>query len=269
MHERISVNSLCFPTTPIEQVASYWRSMNPHRVSIIAPQLTPDTADAVRTAANGYKLETVSGHIFMPPALSPDENSWAQARARLGTMIELATQVGAHSIYMLTGGHGSLTWEDAAEYFSTAIDPCVEQAAHAGIALAIENASVLHADNHIGHSLSDTVRLAEMAGIGVCIDVFGCWTEAGLRQSIERAVTRCHLVQLSDYVYGDRSLPCRAVPGDGTIPLERLIGWILEAGYEGAFDLELIGPRIDKEGHYEATRRATERVSELLASLGA
>lgn len=269
MHERISVNSLCFPTIPLEEVAGYWRSMNPNRVSVIAPQLTPDTADAVRAAVDGYKLETVSGHIFMPPALAADDSSWALARARLSAMIELATQVRAHSIYMLTGGHGSLTWEDAADYFRAAIAPCVEQAAHAGMALAIENASVLYADNHIGHSLSDTVRLAEIAGIGVCIDLFGCWTEARLRQSIERAVTRCHLVQLSDYVYGDRSLPCRAVPGDGIIPLERLMGWILEAGYEGAFDLELIGPRIDKEGHYEATRRATERVSELLVSLGA
>jgi sugar phosphate isomerase/epimerase len=90
-----------------------------------------------------------------------------------------------------------------------------------------------------------------------------------LRETIERAVTRCHLVQLSDYVYGDRSLPCRAVPGDGDIPLALDIGWMLEAGYQGAFDLELIGPRIDKEGQFEATRRATENVTELLQSLGA
>ena len=133
----------------------------------------------------------------------------------------------------------------------------------------IENALPLYADYHIAHSLRDTLALAEMAGIGVCIDLFGCWTEAGLRASIERAIPRCNLIQLSDYVYGDRSLPSRAVPGDGAIPLQRILDWMLAAGYTGAFDLELIGPRIDKEGHLEAVRRTGDYLGKILSSLGA
>jgi sugar phosphate isomerase/epimerase len=77
------------------------------------------------------------------------------------------------------------------------------------------------------------------------------------------------LVQVSDYVLGDRITPCRAVPGDGAIPLERLIGDILEAGYQGLFDLELVGPRIVAEGPREATKRAAENLSEILVRLGA
>src|SRR5262249_3854678 len=111
--------------------------------------------------------------------------------------------------------------------------------------------------------------LAEMAGIGVCLDLFGCWTEAGLRQSIERAMPRCPVIQISDYVYGDRALPSRAVPGDGAMPLERLLEWVLAAGYTGAFDLELIGPRIDKQGHLASARRAADHVGKMLCSVGA
>ena len=135
----------------------------------------------------------------------------------------------------------------------------------------IENAPQLYPDTNIVHSLRDALLLAEMAGIGVActIDIFSCWTEAGLQASIERAIPRCSLVQLSDYVYGDRSLPARAVPGDGAIPLERILDWVLRAGYAGAFDLELIGPRIDKEGHLEAVRRGAENVGKILRSLGA
>ena len=48
---------------------------------------------------------------------------------------------------------------------------------------------------------------------------------------------------MSDYVLGDRSAPCRSVPGDGDIPLRRLIDDLLTAGYTGLFDLELVGPR--------------------------
>jgi sugar phosphate isomerase/epimerase len=64
-------------------------------------------------------------------------------------------------------------------------------------------------------------------------------------------------------------MPARAVPGDGNIPLKRIIEWLLRVGYMGAFDLELLGPRIDKEGRLSATRRAAEKTSEILTSLGA
>ena len=78
---------------------------------------------------------------------------------------------------------------------------------------------------------------------------------------------RCRLVQVSDYVYGDRSMPCRAVPGDGAIPLKQILEWTLRAGYAGTFDLELIGPRIDAEGRIKAVRRSADRLDEILREL--
>jgi hypothetical protein len=45
--------------------------------------------------------------------------------------------------------------------------------------------------------------------------------------------------------------------------------WALNAGYQGVFDLELLGPRIDEEGRVEAVARAARYMSELLDELGA
>jgi sugar phosphate isomerase/epimerase len=101
------------------------------------------------------------------------------------------------------------------------------------------------------------------------MDFFACWAEAGLQESIKRAMPRLQLAQVCDYVYGDKSMPCRAVPGDGAIPIKRMIGWLLDAGYTGAFDLELPGPRIQKEGAVAAVRRSADKVGEILQSLGA
>lgn len=271
MHARISVNHLCFPGASLSQFAGYWPDLGARRVSFISPPLlAADTSPVQQALASGdYQVETIA-HVFMSgQQLMPREESWQTARAQLTQLIAIAEKLGARSIYMLTGGHGSLTWEEAAEAFSAAVAPCVTQARDAGIALAIENASPLYADLHIAHSLRDTVALAEMAGIGVCIDLFGCWTEAALHESIERAMPRCRVIQVSDYVRGDRALPARAVPGDGAIPLQRLLEWVLGSGYTGAFDLELIGPRIDGEGHLAAARRAAEQLGKLLHSLGA
>jgi sugar phosphate isomerase/epimerase len=259
MHDRVSVNGLCFlspqfvsPT--LEQVAANWRELRPHRVSFLGTLVAQDP-DAARAVLDdgGYELETITSGLG----------------AELPGTIGIAARLGARSVYGLTGVRGDGTWEEEVERFSYAIAPCAEQARAAGVALAIENASPLYADTHLGTSLRDTATVAEAAGIGVVIDTFGCWTEGGLRETIERAVPRCPLVQVSDWVYGDRSLPARAVPGDGAIPLKRIIDWILSAGYEGAFDLELIGPRIEEEGRVAAARRAADNVSEILDSLGA
>ena len=79
----------------------------------------------------------------------------------------------------------------------------------------------------------------------------------------------CHLVQVGDYTCGDTSVPCRAVPGDGDIPIRQICEWLLGAGYKGGFDFELIGPRIDQEGHFAAVKRAGEYMSKVLEELGA
>jgi len=270
MHERICVNAICFPGADLSQMGGYWRELSPRRISFPSTLLPADLSDARRIIeAGGYRFETMT-HLFLAGRqLEPREETWIPEREKLSRVIDAAASLGGRSIYMITGGHGDLVWEEAAECFVAAIAPCVAQAKAAGVALMIEPVPSLYADAHIAHTLRDTVTLAEMAGIGVCVDIVSCWTDSALRETIERAAPRLGLVQVGDYVYGDRAMPYRAVPGDGNIPLKRIFDWLLSAGYAGAFDLELMGPRIDAEGHLPAIRRAADRVGEMLRSLGA
>lgn len=271
MHPRISVNNICFMREEISQQLAYWPLLGAKRFSVLGPQLEGDSGALVQAAltAGSYQLETVVHPFSSAHPLDSDDEIVGQARANLSARIAAAQQLGARSIYMTTGGRGTLTWEQAAKAFANAIAPCVAEAQRAGIALMIENAPPQYADLHIAHTLRDSITLAELAGIGVCIDLCGCWTEADLKALITQAVPRCHLVQVSDYVLGDRSLPSRAVPGDGAIPLPTLLQWLLDAGYEGAFDLELLGPRIDEEGSLAAAQRAVANLSDMLYALGA
>jgi len=63
----------------------------------------------------------------------------------------------------------------------------------------------------------------------------------------------------------DRYAPLRPPPGDGVMPLEQIIGWILEVGYEGIFDIELVPPPDNDEA---AQIRGAEHLSEILNRLG-
>jgi sugar phosphate isomerase/epimerase len=190
------------------------------------------------------------------------------ARERLGHSIEYANAIGAPAIVMTTGGRGTLNWPDAAKRFAEAIAPCAAQAQKAGIKLGIEPSSHLYVDASIAHRLSDCNAIARQANISVVIDLFACWADSNIDEAIICAAPNTALVQVSDYVYGDRGLPCRAVPGEGAVPLNRLIPAIVEAGFRGAFDLEIIGPRLQAEGAEIGLKRAADALGRLLNEAG-
>lgn len=269
MHPRISIDNVCMMQQGPRELAASCRELGAHTVVLSSPHLLGgESTDAIALAIAQARLrvEALNGAFAVFPNLERDEG---RAASTLSQLITVGGALGARSIYFLTGGRGALDWEQAAARFAALVAPCVADARQLGMRLMIENAPALYADLHIAHSLADTLELAERCDLGVCVELHFCWAEAGLKQLFRRAIPRCGLVQVSDYVLGDRSLPSRAVPGDGVIPLERLLGELLEAGYQGMFDLELIGPRIDAEGALAATRRAAERLSELLLRLGA
>ncbi len=252
VHPRLSVHNVTFYGAPFTELQTYWADLGVARLSILDSQL-PEVAKLLPD--NNYTVEAVY-HLF------------AEAGA-LKHVIDAAADVGARTVYLLTGGRGDLAWRHAADRFSEQVAPCVEHARQAGVALAIENASSLYADLHIAHTLRDTVTLAEMSGLNICVDIFHCWAEGDVEEMLQRALPRTRLIQLSDYVLGDRSLPGRAVPGDGVIPIESLVAQALAGGYPHGFDLELIGPRIEQEGRLESARRACDVIGAMLDKLGA
>lgn len=197
-----------------------------------------------------------------------DATETKAACVRLERSIEFAAAIGAGSIVMTTGGRGLLKWGDAAKRFAEGIAPSAAKARTAGIALGIEPTSHLYADASIAHRLSDCTTLAVLADVSVTIDLFACWTDADIDAAIAEAGTHTSLVQVSDYFYGDRSLPCRAVPGDGAIPFEWLLPAILAAGFNGMFDLEIVGPRLQTEGFEIGLKRAAKKIGAILESAG-
>lgn len=253
-HPRLSVHNVTFYGANLDELAGHWSALGVQQLSVLDSQLL-DPAFAGLVRGSDYTVQAVY-HLF-------------ESAEALMQVIDAAAALPSRVIYLLTGGRGDRSWEQAAEEFSAAIAPCVAHARQAGVALAIENASALYADLHFAHTLRDTVTLADRAGLGICLDVFHCWAEADFPALALDAVARIELIQLSDYVLGDRALPARAVPGDGVIPLTAFLREVLAAGYRHGFDLELIGPRIDAEGARPAAGRAVATVGDLLTRLGA
>jgi sugar phosphate isomerase/epimerase len=269
MHPRVCLHQVGFLSEGTDAFIAFCGEIGVGHVTLaMLPGTGPEAYAAARAALEGSKVEP--NNWAHPFARYPDlENDSGGAAERLNATIDTCAAIGCGHVYLVSGGRGALDWEGAAERMAQLVAPSREYASQRGVALSVETANMLNADIHIAHTLDDTIRLAEIAGIGVTIDLGACWFEGRLADKFRRAMSHTRLVQVSDYVLGDRVTPHRAVIGDGTVPVERLCGQLLDLGYQGVFDLELTGPRIDAEGHRAAFARAAENLSEILTRLGA
>jgi len=251
-HPRISVNEECAGAMPLSEELGFFHALGATNIGVISPKLESIAWDPAVIADAGLRVS----------------NLGTEERV-LGEALDFGARVGVDSVWLTTGSIGSRTWEEAADEFCERIAPAVVRAQELRVPLAIEPTNPLRTDISFVFNLRDSLALARAAGIGVVLELACCWYERGLAALVRDNVDRLALVQVSDYEIGTLDTPNRSAIGDGDIPLERLIGMVLDAGYEGLFDLELLGPRIEAEGYLSATRRSLERMTEMLDRLGA
>ena len=145
--------------------------------------------------------------------------------------------------------------------------PVVERATAHGVPVTVEHTGPLRVDLSFCTTFADGTDLTRALGIGLCMEVSSCFAERDLAARIVAAADVLAHVQLSDFVVGSLCTPDRAVPGDGDIPLERIVAAVAGAGFAGAFELELVGPRIEDEGYAGAIRRSIEHLDRVLAQV--
>jgi sugar phosphate isomerase/epimerase len=268
VHPRVSVSGLCFPrlsaTAAIEAIAG----LGAASASMTGAKVRASGAEAVVAAArrHGVTIVTTTGTLAL------DLSSGQASAASLGRArqdVDLAAAVGARVMYGLVGPRTSARWDACADAYVNAASELAGYAADRGVTLAIEPTSWLYADLTFIHTFHDALLVAPRAGMGICLDAFHVWTEAGLREEIAANAGLIAHVQLSDMTRGARSLPCRAVPGEGDVPLAAVVRWLLDAGYRGVFDCELNGPAIDAIGHHAAAAQTANWLDKLLEELGA
>lgn len=268
MHPRISVSAICTFDWTLDQDLAFYAANNITNVGISVAKLERSGWDdgAARVVDSGLRVTNLIG---LGPFHLAEPQRWGQQQERLVRALEVATRVNAECLVFTTGPAGALTWDAAADALETALAPMLVEASARNVPFAIEHTNSLRVDVGFVHTLRDAIDLARRLGTGVCMEINACWAERDLATTVRDGVDTLALVQVSDFAVGTLSTPNRLVPGDGDIPLARIIGDVLAAGYTGCFDLELIGPRITDEGYEPATLRAITAVESLLEALPA
>jgi sugar phosphate isomerase/epimerase len=254
VHPRLSVNSICSMTQSFDEDLALWAELGIDHVGLISPKLDAVGWDVGRQAVLDRRLRVSSMSCY---------------KHEITRSLQFTADVGSDILYLVPGSGGSLLWEEAAEQFCEEIAPHVARAAELGVRLAVEPTNPLRTDVSFVHTTRDVVHLARMSGTSVVVDFYSSWYERDLDATVRENIDLVALVQIGDYELGTFDIPNRSAIGDGDVPVERLLAMLLDAGYEGAFDLEILGPRIEAEGYLAPIERSLDRAGEMLDRLGA
>jgi sugar phosphate isomerase/epimerase len=192
-----------------------------------------------------------------------------QTRANLTPLLDLAQALASPIAFTVSGPTPSrMPGDEALRALIANLAPAVAEAKARGVWLAVENNGAATRDLGFIQTLADAALLARETGAGIALELQNCWTECQLARIFREIVAHIAIVQVSDFRVGEELRFNRRVPGDGSIPLEWLIGELLAAGYRGLFEIELLGPAITDEGPEAAMRRGIDWLSERLTAWG-
>lgn len=195
-----------------------------------------------------------------------DRSSWAQVQDAMVTSVETGHRLGVRTLQMTGGSARGRPFEWAADCLAEALEPVVAASRANGIRIALEPTRPQFAHVSFIHTFCDAVDLADRLNVGLVPDSAHLWWEPGLAGLLADGGSRIAAVQFADLRFDGPVLE-RVVPGDGQLALRAFIADLVGGGFDGPFELELIGQAIENEGYELAIRRSLRHLDGLLASV--
>jgi sugar phosphate isomerase/epimerase len=161
--------------------------------------------------------------------------------------LRLASVIRAGCLVVYSGGRGGHTHGHARRLVYQALRELAQAAAELDVTLAIEP---MHAgcgwEWTFLNGIDDALELiGEVPGLKMVFDLYHWGYDERLQQRMARLVPHIALVQLADAA----SPPCgeqdRLPLGTGSLPLRQWAQQLIEHGYDGYFETELLGPEIE------------------------
>jgi len=266
IHPRLSIDAMCTFRWPFERDLALWRDMGARHAGLLVSKLADDPrGKMIQLTDAGIRASTLITGSF--DLAAPDQ--WDTMRAAHREAIDLMAEFGGHSIYFTSGRTTGASWRDDLETLAAALEPTVAYARDRGVLAAIEPS--LRTSSSFVTTLRDAIDVAERTGISLVADFGNMWMERDFRETLARAMPHIALMQIGDVVIGASGRPApggRAHIGKGELPLHRMMQDVLDAGYTGVFDLEVVGADFSSDCDEAELREGIKSASALLFDMG-
>jgi sugar phosphate isomerase/epimerase len=183
--------------------------------------------------------------------------------------VRQAALLRASSLVVYSGGRAGHTHNHARRLFRDALRELAAAAAEAGVVLAVEPMhSGCAADWTFLTTVDDTLAILDQAEepqhVKLVFDTYHMGFHPRIAARIGDFAQRIALVQLGDGKNQPDGEQSRCLLGQGTVPLEEIVSALRAAGYNGYYDVELIGEDIEASDYPSLVAHAKQAFARLV-----
>jgi sugar phosphate isomerase/epimerase len=150
---------------------------------------------------------------------------------------------GPSAVVCLTGPAGAFEEPEARRIVVEGLRAVAEEAGRVGLAVGLEPMSARYRDDWTTiTTLAEAAELCDEVGaanVGITFDTWHLWDSPGVLADIERHADRIVAVHVNDWRGETRGWCDRVLPGDGVADLPAILRALHDAGWRGAYELEV------------------------------
>jgi len=199
----------------------------------------------------GLNIVSLCRGGFFPSADKAKRQSAIEDNRRA---IAEAAALGAPLIVLVCGADPDQSMEDSRRQIQEGIAAVLDEAAAAGVRLAIEPLHPMYADTRSAiNTLAQANDMAEALHspwVGVAVDVYHLWWDPSLEKEIQRCGQNNHLFafHICDWKSPTTDLLLdRGLMGEGCIPVRKIRSWVEATGFNGFNEVEIFSTQYWKE----------------------
>ncbi|NIL98069.1 MAG: TIM barrel protein [Planctomycetales bacterium] len=267
---RFSLNELTTYRWSFEQDVANYKAAGFHALGVWRQKLS-DYGEEKGVELLAESGLAVSNLLWAGGFTGSDGRSYADSVADAADAIRLAGVMHSPCLVVYGGGRGGHTRKHARRLLLSALRELSPLAEEENVALALEPMHpACAAECTFLTSLQETLAiLDEVANpfVKLAFDTFHLAQDVCL-ESLQQIADRIAVVHLGDSREPPTAEQNRCALGSGRIRLREIISCLGEAGYDGYFDIELIGEEIETSDYQDLLRKSQEALAELVAPAG-
>ncbi len=176
--------------------------------------------------------------------------------------IQLAADIGAATVTVLSGGRAGHTKGHAQRLLRNALKELAEAAQAVGVQLAVEPMHVGCAFdwsflNTIPQCL-DLISAIDNPNLGITFDCYHLAQDSMALTWLDSIVKYVRLVQLGDAKHAPLGEQNRCLLGHGCVPLADIVTAFRNGGYDGYYEIEIVGQEVEHLGYEEILGEAKQ-----------
>jgi len=211
----------------------------------------------------------VSNLLWAGGFTGSDGRSYQESLQDAASAIRIAGFIGCPTLVLYSGGRGGHTSRHARRLFASALTALAPIAEEEAVDLAIEPMHPACAEEWTFlTTLKSALKIIcefDHPHVKLAFDTYHLGYESNLVQRIEEFVDRIGIVHLGDGRSAPKYEQNRCQLGKGCVPWREIVEALSGAGYDGFYDIELLGEDVEQEDYEQLICGSKAALEKLLA----